>query len=106
MRMRPQRLILGELRGREVIPFLLAMNTGHRGLLSTLHANSAVDAIERVATLFSLYSSQEIPYQHLLKMITQNIDAVIFLERGEIKEAISVLGQEKGHIFYESLLNF
>ena len=60
MRMDPDRIILGEVRSHEVVPFILAMNTGHKGLISTIHANNAIETIDRLALLFSLYSETDI----------------------------------------------
>jgi type IV secretion system protein VirB11 len=53
LRLSPDRIILGEMRSHEVVPFVMAMNTGHKGLMGTLHASSAHDALNRVALLFS-----------------------------------------------------
>lgn len=101
MRMRPDRIILGEMRSQEVIPFILATNTGHRGLMATVHANSAKDSIERVATLFAIYGqSVDVAHRHILKMIGQNIDYVIFLKNKKIHEIIRPLGSEGEHILY------
>jgi type IV secretion system protein VirB11 len=104
MRMRPDRIIIGEMRAKEVTPFILAMNTGHKGLMSSLHANSAVEAISRVALLFSLYSENpDLRYEQILKLVTQNIDYVIHLDKFQIQEVICVLGSEKDHCFYEKI---
>ena len=105
MRMSPDRIILGEIRSAETESFLLAMNTGHNGLISTIHANSAKDAIERFALLFKIYSSKDLSYELVLKLICNNIDYVIFLKNKSVKEVISVYGSEDNQIFYENLHN-
>jgi type IV secretory pathway ATPase VirB11/archaellum biosynthesis ATPase len=104
LRMSPDRIILGEIRAKEVESYLLAMNTGHNGLLTTVHANSAKDAIDRVALLFKIYSSQDLSYDLVLKLVCSNIDLVVFLENKKVKEVINLFGSEKEQVFYESLI--
>lgn len=105
LRISPDRILLGEIRSREVIPFIMAMNTGHRGLMTTVHANSAQDTLTRLATLFSLFSqaSNAINFNQVLKMICQNIDYVIFLEDKGIKEIIEVIGSECDKPIYKRI---
>ncbi len=99
LRMSPERIILGEIRSDEVVPFTLAMNTGHTGLLSTIHANSATDTLSRLAMLFSIFSNsgQAISYEQILQLICKNIDHVVFLENKKVKEIIEVKGAEGMH---------
>lgn len=102
LRMSPDRLIVGEMRSNEVVPFLLAMNTGHKGLMSTIHANSAVDALSRIALLFSIYSeSTDISFALVTKLVCKNVDYVIHLEHKRIKEICRVLGSDAETPFYE-----
>ena len=104
LRMSPDRVIIGEMRSDEVIPFLLMMNTGHRGLMSTIHSNSAVEAINRCAFLFSMYSQKNsLSYESSLKMVAQNIDYVIYLKDKKIDHIIKVLGSEKQNCFFEKI---
>ncbi len=104
LRMSPDRLIVGEMRSSEVVPFILAMNTGHKGLMSTIHANSAVDALHRVAMLFTLYSeTRDIPYGLVLKLLCKNIDYVIHVEEKKIKEIIRVIGSDADTPFFEDV---
>ncbi len=104
LRMSPDRLIIGEMRSNEVVPFVLAMNTGHKGLMSTIHANSAIDAIHRAALLFTLYSeTRDISYGLVLKLLCKNIDYVIHLENKKIKEIIRVIGSEGDTPFFEDV---
>lgn len=104
MRMSPERIIIGEMRSNEVVPFILAMNTGHKGLMSTIHASSAFDTLHRVAQLFTLYSEQsEINYEQVLSLVCRNIDHVIFLEDKKIKEVITIYGFESNNPIYETI---
>jgi Flp pilus assembly CpaF family ATPase len=104
MRMSPDRIILGEMRSNEVVPFLLAMNSGHRGLISTIHANSALDSISRLALLFSIYSNQiELNTEYIIQLICKSLDYVIFIENKKVKEIVKVLGAEKNVPFLESI---
>jgi len=79
LRMRPDRIIVGEVRGAEVIDMLQAMNTGHDGSLSTGHANSCADILSRLETMVLL--SAEIPLLAVRRQIASAIDIVIQLGR-------------------------
>lgn len=104
LRMSPDRLILGEMRSDEVVPFLLAMNTGHNGLISTIHANSSMDAISRLALLFSMYSgNNEISFELITKLICKNIDYIIYLKDKAVTEICKVVGSEKDVPFFEKI---
>lgn len=104
LRMSPDRLIVGEMRSDEVVPFLLAMNTGHRGLMSTIHANSAPDALSRVALLFSLYAkTSELEFSTITKLVCKNINYVIHIEKKKIKEICHVLGSDGEIPFFERI---
>ncbi|MCO4754489.1 MAG: Flp pilus assembly complex ATPase component TadA [Bacteriovoracaceae bacterium] len=103
MRMSPDRIVLGELRSTEVESFLLAMNSGHKGLLSTIHANSAVDAVSRVALLTRLYSKNPLDYSLVLKLVSQNIDYVVYMKDKKVVEVIEIFGSESEQLFYERL---
>lgn len=104
LRMSPDRLIVGEIRSTEVVPYMLAMNTGHTGLMSTIHANSGVDALSRIALLFSLYSdNKEIDFSLITKLACKNIHYVIHMENKRIKEICRVIGSEGENPFYEKI---
>ena len=103
LRVSPQRIILGEMRSHEVSTFILAMNTGHNGMMTTLHANSAKDSISRVAMMFMMYGNSNLSYEMVLKLVCQNIDHVIFIENKKIKEIIDVYGSEDSNIFFEQI---
>ncbi len=80
LRMRPDRIIVGEVRGAEVLDMLQAMNTGHDGSLSTVHANSPRDAIARLETLAAL-SGLSIPHEVIRKQISSAINVIIQVAR-------------------------
>ena len=80
LRMRPDRIIIGECRGPEVIDMLQAMNTGHDGSLTTVHANSTRDAIIRLNSLF-LLSGIELPLRAVYDMVASAIDLVLHVAR-------------------------
>ncbi|TVQ79075.1 MAG: CpaF family protein [Bradymonadales bacterium] len=80
LRMRPDRILIGEVRGSEAWDMLLALNTGHRGSLTSLHANSARDALWRFYCLVQL-ASPGLGEQELMELISRNIDVVIFCEK-------------------------
>ena len=102
LRMRPDRIIIGEIRGKEVIPFLLSMNTGHRGIMASLHANSALDSIQRLSLLFQIYSNNKgISYQEVLKLICRGIDFVLYIENKKIETILEIKGCEGITPFYE-----
>lgn len=80
LRMRPDRIIVGEVRGKEAFDMLQAMNTGHEGSLTTLHANSPVDALNRLETMM-LMNDMEIPVSAVRGYMENAIDIVIQIER-------------------------
>ncbi len=81
LRMRPDRIIIGEVRGPEALDLLQALNTGHRGSLTTVHANSPYDAISRLETM-ALTSGVGLPSQALREQITRAVDILAHMERG------------------------
>lgn len=102
LRLSPDRIILGEMRSHEVVPFLMAMNTGHKGLMGTIHASSAVDSLNRVALLFSLYAGEaNLNFEKIMELICRNLEYVVFMEKKRVKEVIRILGSEKGVPFFE-----
>jgi pilus assembly protein CpaF len=80
LRHRPDRIILGEVRGGEAYDLLEALNTGHAGSLSTIHANSAQQAVTRFASCV-VQSGVHVPYQAVREQITACVQLVIHLER-------------------------
>ena len=82
LRMRPDRIIVGEVRGAEALDMLQAMNTGHDGSLSTVHANSPRDALARVETMV-LMACMDLPVRAIREQVSSALDAIIHLERLE-----------------------
>jgi pilus assembly protein CpaF len=80
LRMRPDRIVIGEVRGAEALDLLTALNTGHRGALSTVHANSPADALTRLETL-ALMAGLGLPHEAVAAQVRRGIDLVVQLER-------------------------
>ena len=80
LRMRPDRIIVGEVRGKEAFDMLQAMNTGHNGSLTTMHANGPEDSLNRLETMI-LMAGMEIPIMAIREYIEKAIDVVIHIER-------------------------
>jgi pilus assembly protein CpaF len=80
LRMRPDRIIVGEVRGAEALDMLQALNTGHDGSLSTVHANSTRDALARVETMV-LMAGYDLPLRAVRQQVTSALDLIIQLER-------------------------
>lgn len=80
LRMRPDRIVIGEVRGGEALDLLMALNTGHEGALSTVHANSPDDALRRVETL-ALMAGVGLPHEAIREQLGRGLDLVIHLAR-------------------------
>ncbi len=80
LRMRPDRIIVGEVRGGEALDMLQAMNTGHDGSLTTLHANSPADAIRRIETM-ALMADVDLPHSAVWQQVASAIDLVVHQSR-------------------------
>jgi len=80
LRMRPDRIIVGEVRGAEALDMLQAMNTGHEGSLTTIHANSPRDALARVETMIQ-FASTSLPLRAIREQIASALDLVIQIAR-------------------------
>ena len=78
--MRPERIIVGECRGAEALDMLQAMNTGHDGSLTTLHANTPRDALSRMETMW-LMAGMDLPHRAIREQIASAIDVIIQQER-------------------------
>ena len=82
LRMRPDRLVVGEVRGAEAFDMLQALNTGHDGSVSTVHANSPADALARLETL-ALLAGVALPLTALRAQVASAVDAIVQVARGE-----------------------
>lgn len=110
LRMRPDRVIVGEVRGAEVIDMLQAMNTGHEGSMTTVHANSARDALLRLETMISL-SGITIQEKAMRQMISSSLDLVIQLVRHSdgVRRMVAfseITGMESGVISMQDIFVF
>jgi pilus assembly protein CpaF len=110
LRMRPDRIIVGEVRGAETLDMLQAMNTGHEGSMVTVHANSADDAIYRLQTMASM-SDVKLPFETVRDQINSAIDVMIHLGRGvdgsrRIVEIAAVASNRRELFRLQSVLRF
>ncbi len=110
LRMRPERIIVGEVRGEEALDMLQAMNTGHDGSLSTGHANSTLDMLSRLETMV-LQGVSGLPLEAIKQQIASAVDIIIHLSRLRDKsrrtmEITEVLGVENGEIKLNPLYIF
>ena len=80
LRMRPDRIVVGEVRSGEALDMLQAMNTGHDGSITTLHTNSPRDAISRLETM-ALMSGIELPLKAIRQQISSAVDLIIHMDR-------------------------
>ncbi len=90
LRMRPDRIILGELRGREAFTFLRSVNTGHPGSMTTIHADSPQRAVEQLALLV-LQSGAQLRWEDVLQYVRASIDVYVQLEREGGRRKVSAL---------------
>ena len=110
LRMRPERIIVGEVRGSEALDMLQAMNTGHDGSLSTGHANSTSDMLSRLETMV-LQGSAGLPLEAIRQQIASAVDVIIHLSRLRDKsrrtmEICEVIGYEDGKIILNPIYQF
>jgi pilus assembly protein CpaF len=82
LRMRPDRIVIGEVRGPEAMDLLTALNTGHDGALSTVHANNPGDSLRRLETL-ALMAAVGLPHDAIREQVRRGIELVVHLARGE-----------------------
>jgi pilus assembly protein CpaF len=78
--MRPDRIIVGEVRGAEALDMLQALNSGHDGSMTTVHSNSAADALRRIETL-ALMADVALPHAAVRQQLASALDVVVHLER-------------------------
>jgi pilus assembly protein CpaF len=110
LRMRPERIIVGEVRGPEAFDLLQAMNTGHDGSMGTLHANSPREAMSRLESMITMGGFQ-LPVKTIREMIVGSIDVIIQAERmrdgsRRITKITEVVGTEGEVIITQDLLTY
>lgn len=110
LRMRPERIVVGEVRGAEALDMLQAMNTGHDGSLSTGHANSTHDMLSRLETMV-LQGAAGLPLDAIRQQIASALDIIIHLSRmrdhsRKVAEISEVVGYENGQIKLNTLYRF
>ncbi len=110
LRMRPDRIVVGEVRGAEALDMLQAMNTGHEGSLTTVHANSGRDALSRIETLV-LLSGIELSQRSIREQIGSAFDLVVQIKRLQdgnrrIVSIAEIVGVSEGVIAMQELFEF
>jgi pilus assembly protein CpaF len=110
LRMRPDRIIVGEVRGAEVIDMLQAMNTGHEGSMTTVHANTTRDGLVRLETMISL-SGVSIQEKAMRQLISSSLDIIIQLNRHSdgVRRMVGlaeITGMESGMISMQDIFVF
>jgi len=110
LRMRPDRIIVGEVRGAEALDMLQAMNTGHDGSLCTVHSNSPRDALSRVETMV-LMAGYELPVKAIRQQVASALDLIVHLERmndgaRKVVAITEVQGMESDVITLQELFSF
>ncbi|CAH1203449.1 hypothetical protein PAECIP111890_02236 [Paenibacillus sp. JJ-223] len=109
LRMRPNRIVIGEVRGAEALDMLQAMNTGHDGSLSTAHANNVADMISRLETM--VLSGADLPISVVRQQISSAIDIFVHLSRlrdrsRRVTEISEVAGMHEGEVMLHPLFRF
>ena len=109
LRMRPDRIIVGEVRGAETVDMLQAMNTGHEGSLTTIHANSPRDALSRLETLV-LTAGVDLPLRAIREQIASAFDVVVQISRGvdgtrRVTHVVEVLRMESDVVTLQEIFS-
>lgn len=107
LRMRPDRIIVGECRGKEALDMLQAMNTGHDGSMTTIHSNGARDTLSRIETMV-LMAGTDLPSRSIREQVASAFDLVVYLERIEdgsrrVTNISEVLGIEEGVVLMQDI---
>lgn len=109
LRMRPDRIIVGECRGEEALDMLQAMNTGHDGSLTTLHANSPRDALARLETMI-LMAGFDLPLRAIREQIASSVDLIIYIRRfsdgtRKVTNITEICGTEQQNIITQDIFS-
>ncbi len=110
LRMRPDRIIVGECRGPEALDMLIAMNTGHEGSMTTLHANTARDALRRLETMI-LLAGTEMPIKVVRQNISSALNLIVYVARSpdgqrRVTEVIEIGGMESDVILSQDIFKY
>jgi pilus assembly protein CpaF len=110
LRMRPDRIIIGEVRGAETIDMLQAMNTGHEGSMTTVHANNPRDALRRLENMFSM-AGINYPVRAMREQISSALDVLIHIERllggaRKIVKVVEITGMEGDTICLHDIFRY
>lgn len=110
LRMRPDRIIVGEVRGGEALDMLQAMNTGHDGSMTTVHSNSARDTISRLETMV-LMAGLELPVTAIRRQISSALNLIVYLNRfpdgaRKVTQIVEVMGMEGDVVTMTDLFQF
>ena len=110
LRMRPERIIIGECRGPETLDMLQAMNTGHEGSLTTIHANTPRDALARMETMITM-AGFELPLKALRQQIASAVDLIVQVNRlqggpRKITRITEILGMEQDTIVIQDIYHY
>jgi pilus assembly protein CpaF len=110
LRMRPERIIIGECRGPETLDMLQAMNTGHEGSLTTLHANTPRDALARIETMIAM-AGFELPLKAMRQQVASGVDLIIQANRlqggpRKITHITEILGMEQETIVMQDIYHY
>ncbi len=110
LRMRPERIIIGECRGAETLDMLQAMNTGHEGSLTTIHANNPRDAVARIETMITM-AGFELPLKAMRQQVSSAIDLIIQANRlqggpRKITHITEILGMEQDTIVMQDIYHY
>jgi len=110
LRMRPDRIIVGECRSQEALDMLQAMNTGHDGCMTTVHSNSARDTLARVETMV-LMAGAELPLRAIREQIAAAFDLVVYMERMDdgsrkLTCVSEILGMEEDTILMQDIFRY
>src|SRR5436189_842887 len=110
LRMRPERVIIGECRGPETLDMLQAMNTGHEGSMTTLHANTPRDAVARIETMITM-SGFDLPLKALRQQIASSVDLIIQASRlqggvRKITHITEIVGMEQETVVMQDIYHY
>ena len=110
LRMRPDRIVVGEVRGAEALDMLQAMNTGHDGSMSTLHANTPRDAVARVESMVMM-GAATLPLEAIRRTIVSSVDLIVQIRRlhdgsRKVMSIAEVIGLEGSSVVLEEIFTF